>query len=487
MTGRPGAERCHSDVLIVGAGSAGSVLAERLSADSGCRVTVVEAGPGPSDPRVAHQITDGLRLPIGDASSVVRRYPTTLTDHPRRPAQLMRGAVVGGSGAVNGGYFCRGLPADFDRWGLGDWTWDRVLPHFRAIETDLDFDGPLHGADGPIPVRRSTEFDGCTAKFIEAVEDAGYPWIPDLNGATPDQPLPPGVGQVPLNINGGTRVGPGAAYLQPALARPNLTVLTETRVRRVRIADGRADGVECLGPDGATVLTADRIVLSAGAIGSAHLLMLSGIGPQRLLGALGIPVVADLPVGVATVDHPEWVLPVTWTETAGRPPLEVVLTTAEGLEIRPYTAGFGAMIRGRRDDPADHPHLGVALMRPRSRGTVRLASADPDVPPAIEHHYDSEPADVAALRAGAELARELAGPAGHGATVSWSTSQHLCRTAPMGPDGQAGEHAVVDPRCRVHGVENLWVVDGSVLPAIPGRGPHATIVMLGHRAAGFLT
>jgi choline dehydrogenase len=116
----------HSDVLIVGAGSAGSVLAERLSADPRCRVTVVEAGPGPSDPRVRAQISDGLRLPIGTASSVVRRYPTTLTDDPKRQAQIMRGVVVGGSGAVNGGYFCRGLPGDFDGWGLPGWMWDDV-------------------------------------------------------------------------------------------------------------------------------------------------------------------------------------------------------------------------------------------------------------------------------------------------------------------------------------------------------------------------
>jgi choline dehydrogenase-like flavoprotein len=140
------------------------------------------------------------------------------------------------------------------------------------------------------------------------------------------------------------------------------------------------------------------------------------------------------------------------------------------------------MISGRRDDPADHPHIGVALMRPRSRGRVWLRSADPDVPPAIAHRYDSEPGDVEALREGVELARDLAGAAAEGATASWSTSHHLCHTAPMG----AGADAVVDPRCRVHGVDGLWVVDGSVLPAIPSRGPHATIVMTAHRAAEFI-
>jgi choline dehydrogenase len=473
----------HSDVLIVGAGSAGSVLAERLSVDPQCHVTVIEAGPGPSDPRVRTQISDGLRLPIGDASSVVRRYPTTLTDDPRRQAQIMRGAVVGGSGAVNGGYFCRGLPTDFDGWGLPGWSWTDVLPHFQAIETDLDFGTELHGSDGPIIVRRVSEFDGCTAAFVRSAGEAGYRWIADLNGATLDEPLQAGVGAVPLNINGGTRVGPGGAYLQPAMDRANLTVLTNTRAGRIRMNGDLAIGVDCIGPDGAIDLTADRIVLSAGAIGSAHLLMLSGMGPQQMLRAAGVPVVADLPVGAAFVDHPEWVLPVNWAATHGLPPLEAVLTT-DVLEIRPYTAGFGAMISGRRDDPADRPHIGVALMQPDSRGRVALASADPDTPPIIEHRYDREPADIAKLEAGAALAREIAGATAQVGTVSWSTSQHLSRTAPMGADQD--DNAVVDTTCRVRGVDNLWVVDGSILPAITSRGPHATIVMIGHRAAEFI-
>jgi len=474
----------HSDVLIVGAGSAGSVLGERLSADAGCRVTIVEAGPGPSDPRVRAQISDGLRLPIGAASSVVRRYPATLTDDPVRRAEIMRGAVVGGSGAVNGGYFCRGLPSDFDGWDLPGWTWADVLPHFRAIENDLDFDNALHGSNGPILIRRVAEFDGCTAAFVQSAKDAGYRWIDDLNGATPGAPPASGVGAVPLNINGGTRVGPGGAYLQPAMTRENLTLLTNTRVSRIRIAAGRAVGVDCVGPDGFIDLTADRIVLSAGAIGSAHLLMLSGVGPQEVLASAGVPVVADLPVGMSCMDHPEWVFPVDWSETHGLPPLEAILTTSDGLEIRPYTAGFGAMVSGSRRDTTDHPHIGVTLTQPDSRGRVRLRSADAGENPIIEHHYDSAAADAATLRAGTELARELAGPTARAATVSWSTSQHLAATARMGADDD--ETAVVDTRCRVRGVDALWVVDGSVLPTLTSRGPHATIVMVGHRATEFI-
>jgi choline dehydrogenase-like flavoprotein len=249
------------------------------------------------------------------------------------------------------------------------------------------------------------------------------------------------------------------------------------------MANGRAAGVECIGAGGDVELAADRIILSAGAIASAHLLMLSGIGPQQDLRAAGVAVVADLPVGMACVDHPELILPVHWSATHGQPPLEAVLTT-DCLEIRPYTAGFGAMVSGRSDDPADRPHIGVALMQPESRGRVTLASADSQIPPIIEHRYDRAPADVAKLEAGVELARELARTTAEVGPVSWSTSQHLAGTAPMGLDRD--EDAVVDPQCRVHGVENLWVVDGSVLPMITSRGPHATIVMIGHRAAEFI-
>lgn len=446
---------------------------------------MVEAGPGPSDRRVSDQISNGLRLPIGAASSVVQRFSTTLTGQPVRTTEIMRGAVVGGSGAVNGGYFCRGLPRDFDGWALAGWSWHDVLPHFRAIETDLDFGSESsHHDGGPIQIRRIREFDGCTASFVASAERAGYPWINDLNGATGHEPLGDGVGAVPLNINGGTRVGPGGAFLQPALHRANLTVLTNTAVRRLRLVHGRAVGIECSGPDGTADLTADRIVLSAGAIRSAQLLMVSGVGPVDVLRPLGIPVHSDLPVGTRPSDHPEWVLPVGWTPTHDLPPLEVVLSTDDGLEIRPYTAGFSAMVHGPEPDPADRPHLGVALMRPRSRGRVRLASADPTDSPVIEHRYDSSPDDVAQLAAGADMARELVSGTTEVGEASWSTSQHLCGTAPMGGDDDAT--AVLDVQCRVRGVDGLWVVDGSALPAITSRGPHATITMIGHRAAEFI-
>ncbi|MBS4728781.1 mycofactocin system GMC family oxidoreductase MftG [Mycobacterium sp. SM1] len=470
----------HSDVLIIGAGSAGSVVAERLSADPSCTVRVLETGPGLTDPALLAKTANGLQLPIGAASPLVRRYLTQLTVRPAHYVPIVRGTTVGGCGAVNGGYFCRGLPGDFG-WAPG-WAWPEVLEHFRAIETDLDFDGAAHGRDGPIPVHRTDEFVGSTASFISAAERAGFGWIDDLNDVGPT--MPAGVGAIPLNIVDGVRTGSGAAYLMPALRRPNLMLHTQTRAVRLRFSGTRATGVDAVGADGPITVTADRIVLCAGAIESAHLLMLSGIGDESMLRAAGVPVVVPLAVGMACSDHPEWVSPTSWAVAEGRPVLEVMLSTADGLEIRPYTGGFVVMTGNGTAGHRDWPHIGVALMRPRARGRVTLISPDPGVPPRIEHRYDSAPEDVAALCRGTELARELAGAATVIGSPVWSTSQHLCGSAPMGAAPEQG--AVVDQCCRVHGIDGLWVIDGSILPRITSRGPHATIVMLGHRAAEFV-
>jgi choline dehydrogenase len=473
-----------SDVLIIGAGSAGCVVAERLSADERCRVTVVEAGRTQSDVDVRAMISDGSVLPIGMASPVVQRFETVLTGHPRRVTRVVRGSVVGGSGAVNGGYFCRGLPRDFNGWDLPGWAWQDVLGHFRDIETDLDFDGPAHGHDGPIPVERIREMDSSTNEFVSQARDAGYGWIADLNGANDSGSALLGVGALPLNIADGFRVGPGSAYLEPALRRPNLTLLTDTTVWRLRVSAGRVIGADALGPEGPVSLAAERVVLCAGAIATAQILMLSGIGEESVLRGAGIPMAVVAPVGLHCVDHPEWVMPTTWASSPGRPVLEAILCAERDLEIRPYTGGFVAMVGGGSAGHPDWPHVGVALMRPRSRGRVLVMSADPRVPPRIEHRYDSEPDDVAALRQGSDLARELCPTADPPPEPLWSTSQHLCATAPMGTDSD--ERAVLDAQCRVRGVDGLWVIDGAALPTITSRGPHATIVMLAHRAAEFV-
>lgn len=472
----------HSDVLIVGAGSAGSVLAERLSVDPGCRVTVLEAGAG--GPDIESMVRDSGRLPIGPASPVVQRYRTLLTQDPPRSASLVRGCTLGGSGAINGGYFCRALPDDFDSTGVPGWSWRDVEPHFSATTSDLD--AVAHADPTRIRVRRTTELACSSGEFTDAAIEAGYPWLPDLNAEPVGGKDLRGVGAVPLNIVRGVRIGPGDVFLGAASGRPNLVVRTRTRVLQLRMDGSRAVGVDALGPDGRIYLAADRIVLSTGAIATAHLLMLSGIGPAGALTAAGIEVMRDLPVGQTCWDHPEWIVPTTATpmmNSISRPVLEVVLVS-DGLEVRPYTKGFRAMTRAADPLVPDPVHIGVALMRPRSRTRISLVSNDPAAAPKVEHRYDSDPADVADLRRGHQLLMNIMGSKAALGQPEWSTSQHLCGSAPMGSD--ADEWAVVDPQCRVRGVEGLWVVDGSVLPAPLSRGPHATIVMLGHRAAEFV-
>lgn len=447
-------------------------------------MTVFEAGDGLADPSMLAGVASGLQIPIGPGSRLVRRYETELTETPPGRMGIVRGATVGGSGAINGGYFCRGLPRDFDRNDLPGWAWPDVLDSFRDIETDLDFHGPAHGDSGPIRVRRVREFAGMTEAFVTAAGRCGFAWIADLNDTGGWVAMPPGIGAVPLNIVDGVRTGPGLGYLAPALHRPNLTLLPHTEAVRVRISRQRAVGVDAVGPNGPISVATDRIVLCAGAIESAHLLMLSGVGDEAMLRAAGVDAVLPLPVGQNCTDHPEWVFPVDWPTAAGRPALEVVLSTADDIEIRPYTGGFGAMVGDAVAAHQDRPHIGVALMQPASRGRITPVSGDWRIPPRIEHRYDSAPADVVALRGGVELARELTGAPADASPTCWSTSQHLCGSAPMGTDGD--DRAVVDGQCRVRGIEGLWVVDGSVLPSITSRGPHATIVMLGHRGAEFV-
>ena len=364
----------------------------------------------------------------------------------------MRGAVVGGSGAVNGGYFCRALPADFDSWALPGWSWDDVLPHFRAIENDMDFDRPaarLRRSDtrpACIRIRRLYSFfrERCDRNGIRV--GAGHQrWR--TRGADVDG------GRCGTTEHQRRQQDRTWRRLPSASAEPcqfDVVGRHAGRPHPVRQVTRSRRGV-CPGRMGWRSITADRIVLCSGAIGSAHTLLLSGIGPDAVLAAAGIPVVSNLPVGARTSDHPEWVLPVDWTPTHDLPPLEAVLTTPNGLEVRPYTRGFGAMVEGAGEDPADRPHIGVALMQPRSRGRVSVVSDDPDVPPLIEHRYDSDPHDVASLSAGAELARELAESTtkvGRGNVVDIAASVWDRADGGRGRRRRRGRRAVPGAWCR---------------------------------------
>jgi len=458
------------DVVVVGGGSAGCVLAARLSEDPARRVLLLEPGLLHTDDWPP-ELLDGGLIPARHAETW--QYTTALTQN--RTASVSRGRVVGGSSAVNGGYFVRATPTDIDGWGVPGCSYVELLASFVRSETDGDVGGPSHGRSGPVPVRRRTELHPLSAAFTDACSEKGFAAEPDKNagGAA-------GIGPVPLNVHSGVRVNAALAYLLPALARPNLMVRPGTAAVRVVVERGLAIGVELA--DG-EVVAAGQVALCAGALASPQLLLLSGIGPADQLRALGLAVHSDLPVGQDFSDHPDVAVPyasaVRHPRAPGTPGLEVVLNTPT-VELRPYIASFAELVPGGGGDP--HPCVGVALVAPESRGALRLRTPDPATPPELAHHYLQTARDRAALRAGVRLARDLLRlpDVGGRELDGWvathlGTSMHTVGTCALG--------TVLDERFRVHGVDGLRVVDASVIPVVPTRGPHATVIALAEHAA----
>ncbi|SFO16732.1 dehydrogenase, Rv0697 family [Geodermatophilus obscurus] len=497
------------DVVVVGAGSSGCALAARL-ADAGRRVLLLEAGADHARPA-------DFPADLRDAATLAATVPghpanwaltTELT--PGRTAPLPRGRVVGGSSAVNGGYFVRATPADHAGWAAAGndlWSLTATLPAWCRLEDDRQYgDRPGHGAGGPLPVTRPAGASPLGDAFAAAAAELGVPDEPDKNAGGP-----PGYGPVPLTVDGGLRVNTAMAYLSPRRGSPGLTVRGGVRVHRVLVQRGRAVGVDTdAGP-----VRAAEVVLAAGAVGSPHLLLLSGIGPAAHLRAHGVDVVVDAPgVGAGLSDHPlvylPWV-PVEDPPAGDRPlPLHGVLhaTSSDSpvpgdLEVLPWLRPWGAVVPGGGGDLRT---LSVAagLYRQESRGRLSLVSADPAAAPRIEHRYLATAADRRRLREAVRLAAALlctralaplvaARPepadgvlADDPALDGWiaahlTTTVHLAGSARMGPEGDPG--AVVDQHLRVRGVEGLRVADTSVLPEVPTRGPAATAVMVGERAA----
>lgn len=481
-----------ADVVVVGAGSSGCPLAARL-ADAGLRVLLLEAGQD----HLPAELLDPARM-----AAAVPGHPAAwhleaeLTDERRVPVQ--RGRLVGGSSAINAGVFLRATPDDFDGWAAAGndlWSYERVLPALRRLESDRDLGtSALHGADGPVPVRRFTADHPVADAFASAALEAGFPAEPDKNGGEP-----PGIGPLPFAVAGGVRVSTALAYLAPRRDMAGLTVRGGVLVRRVLVERGRAVGVDTT----VGVVRAAVVVLSAGAVGSAQLLLRSGIGPAAALRAAGIDVVVDAPgVGTGTSDRPQVYL--GWRPARpvpdGRLPLRDALHTP-GLELLPWLTPFS---RITAPDAGDDLVVGVGLARAGSRGELTLRDGNPGGPPRLRYGYLRDVADRRRLREGVRLAAELlVSPpfAALGAELTdlpgdvrtddsaldgWirsrvTTAVHLCATARMGPDGDPG--AVVDQHLRVRGVEGLRVVDTSVLPTTPSRGPAATAVLLGERAA----
>lgn len=489
MPARP----CGADVVVVGGGSCGSILAARLSADPDRQVLLLESGPGHRDPaEVPPELVDAGVLPVGPDSRWIWPYPVELAHG--RDGWIARGRVLGGSGAVNGGYFVRATVDDFAYWPPS-WSYEHVLPYFRAIETDADFGGPWHGSSGPIPVRRDPPeaWHPISAAFADVARAAGHPDDPDKNA-----PGARGIGPVPLNIRDGKRVGPAAAYLLPHLGRRNLVVQSGATVTRVLFAGSRVTGVEVAVGSETRVVHTSTVVLTAGAVATPHLMMLSGLGDATHLSALRIAPVADLPaVGAQFSDHPEVVLPYRYRRPVPRsrrtPALQVTLNT-DTIEMRPYTASFGDLVPG---SGVGNPGLGVVLMTPHSRGEIRLVSADPGTPPRVSYRYLASDRDRQSLREAVSHAADLLhsgpmtrllDPAPIDPSNDWllahlGTSLHLSGSCRMGTDAA---DSVVDERCRVHGVDGLFVVDTSILPSVPRRGPHATAIMVAERAGAFL-
>jgi len=492
-----------ADVVIVGAGAAGAVVAARLSEAGPENILVVEAGP---DYRSADTPPAVRGTDIGRVLAMRSlRWPTLRarpTEHqPMRAYACGRG--VGGGSAINGQLAVRGTPADFHAWlkaGCSGWTWSDVLPTFVHIEHDTDFgDRPGHGSCGPVPISRAPadRRGPVSAALYEAAIDLGHVEHPDLNaeGST-------GISPAPWHRRDGARVSSNDSYLDPARDRPRLHVAGEHTVSRVLFAGGRVCGVELVAGQHREVVATPAVVLCAGAVYSPAILLRSGVGPSPQLGALGIDVVAALPgVGAGLSDHPGVLLSFRLTDAAaarsqGAESGCCLLRMRSGLES------------GQADDiqflPLDRtvgPSSGalmVSLMRPTSIGSLRLHSPDPADDPVLDLRLLADRGDLdrlgGAVRHAAELLdhpalREVVdGPSAPAAgdLDRWLLENcqplyHPSGTCRMGPLDESG--TVVDEEGRVLGVDGLWVADASVVPVPFGVPPYLSTVMVAERLA----
>lgn len=509
------------DYVIIGAGSAGAILATRLTEDPEKSVFLIEAGPDyPDIESTPNEVREGRST---GADIITKDHNWQFMGKPSplaKPMAVPRGKVVGGSSAINGQVFLRGMPEDYDQWaqmGNSEWSYEKILPYFRKLETDLDYSGDFHGNEGPIIARRHKRSDWLPSQkaFYEACKSAGFP-----DGEDQNNPDVSGVGATPFNNPNNIRWSTNIGYLSMARHRLNLTIRGNVLTRRILFDGEKAAAVEAESDGERFLVEGETIILSAGAVSSPHLLMLSGIGPADQLKTHGIKVLHDLPgVGQNLRDHP--LIGVTWSTKSGHimdpkdPRTQVMARyTAEGSclrnDIKIAMNSFAVDMDGHEGDVnrSVGVRMVIQLSLARSAGQLTLASSDINVQPDLDFNYYDDPFDrmrgreavrkvieIGGSKAFSDIIHERVNPTDSDISTEekldeWllrnaTTNQHISATCKMGPEHDG--LAVVNQYGEVYGVGNLRVIDASIMPDCIRANTNVTTMMIGERMAEFIS